>query len=201
MKTDVVQLWVQRDDSLYGFPIRGRQSYFDIRSYRRFDHEGRDNETDDPNCPVMRASTINAIATGASPIVMGGFERKEMKAAKYSSAGPVSPALGVLPAISDGVTAMTVSEDSLVHTGVLGAGSRSGSVLAMDGTSVAAPQIARWVAGQLAAGNPGNRAAVQALATAAPAPLAAAAARILPGRRGAGLIDLPPVVPVKRFDV
>ena len=111
----------------------------------------------------MRASTINAIATGASPIVMGGFERKEMKAAKYSSAGPVSPALGVLPAISDGVTAMTVSEDSLVHTGVLGAGSRSGSVLAMDGTSVAAPQIARWVAGQLAAGNPGNRAAVQAL--------------------------------------
>lgn len=198
--TDVVELWIQRDDSLYGFPIRGRQSYFDIRSYRRFDHEGRDNETDDPNCPVMRASTINAIATGASPIVMGGFERKELKAAEYSSAGPVSPTQGVLPPNSDGVTAMTVSEDSLVHAGVLGAGSRSGSVLAMDGTSVAAPQIARWVAGQLAIGNPGNRAAVQALAAAAPAPLAAAAATILAGRRGAGLIDLPPVVAVRRFD-
>jgi hypothetical protein len=189
---DVVDLWIQRDDSLYGYPIRGRQSYFDNRSYRRFDHEGRDEQKDDPHCPVRRASTINAIATGASPIVMGGFLRKEKQPAEYSSAGPISPARGVAAANSDGVTAMMASEDSQVHGGVLGSGSMSGSVLAMDGTSVAAPRTARWVAGELAAGRPGDRAAVQGLAT--------ASTTIPSTRDGAGLDILPPVIPVKRYD-
>ena len=74
---DVVDLWVQRDDTLYGFPLRGRQSHFDVKSYHRFDHEGRDNQADDPACSVRLEGTINAIATGPSPVVMGGFMRRE----------------------------------------------------------------------------------------------------------------------------
>ena len=189
---DIVDLWIQRDNSLYGFPIRGRQSYFDDADYRRFDHEGRDEQRDDPDCPVRRYSTINAIATGPSPIVMGGYLRKEKQPAKYSSAGPIRPPRGVALPNSEGVTAVTVSDNSQVHAGVLASGSMSGSVVAMDGTSVAAPRIARWIAGQLAAGGAGDRAAVQTMAPASPFPSA---------RAGADLIDLPPVVPVKRFDV
>jgi hypothetical protein len=181
--SDVVDAWVQRDDSLYGFPIRGRQSYFANDCYARFDSEGRDNEKDDPTCIVRRYSTINAIATGLSPIVMGGFLRKEMVPSEYSSAGPVTN-----PYRPD---ALTVSDDSRVHTGVLAAGSRSGSVVAMGGTSVAAPQIARWVAGELAAGRRGDRSTVQGLAAAAPQPP--------PERTGAGLIALPPIISLKRY--
>src|SRR3982751_1460210 len=62
--------------------------------------------------------------------------------------------------------ALIVSEDSRVHWGVLAAGSRSGSVVAMGGTSVAAPRAARWIADDLGAGGRGDRAAVQAHATA-----------------------------------
>jgi hypothetical protein len=82
-----------------------------------------------------------------------------------------------------------------VHWGVLAAGSRSGSVVAMGGTSVAAPRAARWIADDLGAGGRGDRAAVQAHATAdeggyppgtpPPPPLE---------RGGAGRIKLDPLI-------
>ena len=64
-----VNAWVQRDDSLYGHPRRGRQSYFDERCYKRYDEQGREIEDDrpeDPPCIVKRANLVNAIATGIS---------------------------------------------------------------------------------------------------------------------------------------
>jgi hypothetical protein len=190
---DVVDLWVQRDDTLYGFPLRGRQSYFDVKSYHRFDHEGRDNQKDDPACSVRLEGTINAIATGPSPVVMGGFMRREQAPAKYSSGGPISPTRGVPPPNSDGVTADAPSDDSLVLAGVLGAGSRSGSVVAVDGTSVAAPRTARFLAENLAAGGNGDRAAVQAH------PVLPASANFPSWREGSGMIDFRPVVRVRRL--
>jgi hypothetical protein len=179
-----VHAWVQRDDSLYGFPLRGRQSFFDDCKYVRFDHAGRDKETDDADSLVKREDTLNAMATGACPIVMGGFLRKERLAAKYSSAGAHVPP----PRWPD---AMTPSEDSRVHSGILAAGSHSGSVIAMGGTSVAAPQIARVLAEDLSAGGPGNHATVAGLA---------APTTIPPERSGAGLVDTKPIVPLKRYD-
>ena len=154
-QNDVVHAWVQRDDLLYGFPIRGRQAYFNNDCYVRFDSEGRDNETDDPACVVQRGSTINAIATGQYPVVIGGYLRKEKVAAKYSSSGPVyfTGTVNPNPCRPD---VMFVSEDSRVHTGVLAAGSRSGSAVAMGGTSVAAPQVARLIADDLAASGVGG---------------------------------------------
>jgi hypothetical protein len=155
----VVHAWIQRDDTLYGFPLRGRQSFFDDPRYVRFDHAGRENETDNAASPVRRASTINSMATDKSPIVAGGYRLKEMAAAKYSAAGAgLSP-----PRHPD---ALAVSDDSCVLAGVLAAGTFSGSVAAMDGTSVAAPQIARLVADDIAAGGTGGRGAIYNRATA-----------------------------------
>jgi Subtilase family len=185
---EVIRAWVQRDDSLYGFPVRGRQSYFANGSYTRFDGEGRDQQKDDPACVVRRAETLNAIATGDRPIVIGGFLRKEMQVAEYSSAGPVAN-----PPRPD---AVAVTEDSLVHYGLLAAGSRSGSVVAMNGTSVAAPQIARAIADDLAIGGNGDRTTVPGLVNChptspAPPPMA--------DRSGAGGINLPPLVALQRY--
>ena len=69
---------------------------------------------------------------------------------RYTSAGPTSGSARSRPAPD--LTAP--SEDSIACHGILSAGTRSGSVVAMNGTSVAAPQFARWLADQIAAGQP-----------------------------------------------
>lgn len=152
-----IQLWVRRDDTLYGHPRRGRQSHFDAACYQRFDHYGHEQDEDQPGCPVQRAHLLNAIATGEEPVVIGGFSRQEMRVARYSAGGPTSGP-------RRGPNALSVSDDSAVKTGVLAAGSRSGSVVAMSGTSVAAPQITRVVADFMAAGLPAGPGAIEAMA-------------------------------------
>jgi hypothetical protein len=208
---DMVHAWVQRDDQIYGFPLRGRQSFLDDANYVRFDNAGRDEERDTvvtPAVAVRRESTINSMATGTKAIVMGGYLKKEKLPAKYSAAGartgmPVLPSPPPVPLPNPSFLttprwpdAMAVSEDSRVHTGVLAAGTHSGSIVALGGTSVAAPQVARWVADDLAGGSAGHRLAVQTLAsTGIPLPQ--------PERSGAGGISqtsIPPIVKLKRFE-
>jgi hypothetical protein len=193
--TDIVHAWVARDDTLPGYPRAGRQSFFDDPLYQRFDYARRDLETDDTSTSVVkRRGTINSIATGASPIVMGGYLRKEMVPAKYSSAATQTPP----PRWPD---AMTPSDDSRVHSGVLAAGSRSNSVFAMEGTSVAAPQIARMVADDLAAGGPGDRARVQYWATQAELGYPPGTPPTPAGERGgSGRISTTPIVPLNRYE-
>jgi hypothetical protein len=192
---EVVHAWVARDETLPGYPQAGRQSFFNDPAYQRFDYAGGDLETDDTATSVVkRRGTINSIATGDRTIVMGGYLRKEMVMAKYSAAATRQPP----PRWPD---AATPSDDSRVHQGVLAAGSRSNSVFAMAGTSVAAPQIARMVADDLAAGQPGDRARVQYWATQAelgyPAgtPPTPASERV-----GSGRIPTIPIVPLNRYE-
>ena len=97
---------------------------------------------------------------------------------------------------------MGVSEDSCAHRGVLAAGSRSGSRVAMYGTSMAAPQIARWIADRMANGLPFDRDAVFQFAQAGVAPGYRTEANPRPGARpqppaersGGGRIETPPRV-------
>ena len=93
--------------------------------------------------------------------------------------------------------AMAVSEDSRVHRGVLAAGSRSGSVVAMSGTSVAAPQIARIIADDLAGAGLGDHAWVQSQGEKG---MPASPGKPPDERGGAGRIATSPIVKVKRFD-
>jgi hypothetical protein len=171
-----VHAWVQRDDSLYGFPLRGRQSYFNDPAYVRFDNAGRDNEIDDPGIRIRRESTLNSIATGPSGIfpatgpfllVAGGLLRREVLPAKYSAAGASLASGGPPPR---GPNAVVASEDSRVLHGVLAAGSHSGSVVLLGGTSVAAPQMARFIADDIAGLGPGTAASVALAAVPIPVP-------------------------------
>ena len=111
-----------------------------------------------------------------------------MVVAECSSSGPV-----VKPRRSN---AATVTQDSKVHAGLLAAGSRSGSVVAMNGTSVAAAQIARAIADDLAAGGKDDWTTVQGLMNCAPtSPMPPPMA----DRSGAGGINLPPLIGLKRY--
>jgi hypothetical protein len=164
--------WIQRDDVVFGYPRRGRQSYFDASCYTRFDPiSGRPVEDDHEEdakvqpCHVKRRGLLNAIATGSETIVVGGVYRKELAIVPYSAGGsPTMSGCASSPS-RDGPDALAVSDDSRVHEGVLAAGSRSGSTVAMSGTSVAAPQVTRLVASLLATSpHGGNRNAVRQLA-------------------------------------
>lgn len=206
-----IAAWIQRDDTPYGYPRRGRQSHFEDPAYVRFDPvSGREIEVDNAASYIKRDGSINRLATGSETIVMGGFRRSDRRVAKYSAGGSnvpppgVLPPVGVLPPHRNGPDAVAVTEDSPACHGVLAAGSRSGSVVAMNGTSVAAPQMARWIANRMAAGLPCDRAAVAALAGAQPPVNPAPGHPPLTAERiGAGGVEFPPVAPVppiRRFD-
>ena len=201
--TAFVDAWIARDDTIPGYPQFGRQSHFDDALYVRYDpYSGREVQ-DDNNSLVQRQCTINAIATGRSPIVIGGFQRKEMKAAEYTAAGARLPR----PTPPRWPDAMAPSDDTVVLEGRLAAGSHSGARVIVAGTSVAAPQIARLVADNLAFAGLGDGATVQALATFnegnAPAgdpPPLPFTAKPPDERSGNGRIWGTPLNKVKRYD-
>jgi hypothetical protein len=86
-----------------------------------------------------------------------------------------------------------VADDSVALHGLLAAGTRTGSVVAMRGTSVAAPQITRRISELMTSALASDRAAVQAAAAAAD-PKAPGPGSPLRERIGAGRIELPPRV-------
>jgi hypothetical protein len=92
---------------------------------------------------LRRRGTMNAIACGPKPEVVAGHCRNfsdlgpDRTHAPYSSAGPGLNDVGRTPFTS------YPTDESEVLRGVRAAGSRSGSVYRLVGTSTAAPQLAR----------------------------------------------------------
>jgi len=165
-ETDRVQVWIQRDETLPGFPAFGRQSYFDNEDYQRFDSFGAPLPTDPPgsDCLVKRSGTISGFACGKFPAVLAGYVESLNELADYSAAGPVTTAMNATAPTRTGPDAAAVSDDTPVLQGILSAGSRSGSLVSLNGTSVAAPQVARWMADRLAQGQTATRGDVRAQA-------------------------------------
>jgi hypothetical protein len=191
-----IHAWIQRGDTPFGYPLRGRQSRFEDPAYVRFDRAGRLKETDDPPpAYVVRAGTINALATGSMAAVIGGFRRSDYTASRYSGAGPIVDWPAAVPyRVGPDVTA--VADDSVVLRGVLAAGTRSGSRFAMNGSSVAAPQITRLISRLMTFGFPAGRAQVQAIGVSQDA--GRPQQPLPPNRGGAGRIEMPPIERVKR---
>lgn len=141
-----IHAWIHWDDRPLGYPRYGRQSYFVDPFYERFDYpSGAVNERDNACSNVRRLGTLNAIATSAKVITVAGYQRKNRRLAPYSSAGPALPGPDGSPP-REGPDAAAVSDESRVVPGVLAAGAGSGSYVALNGTSVAAPQVTRYVA-------------------------------------------------------
>jgi subtilisin family serine protease len=145
--TITAHIYVQRDDTPFGYPRRGRQSYLDhAGAYERDDKTG-DYRFQEPGCPIIYQETLSAIATSPTDkpdhtIVVGAAEASEFcPPADYTSSGPTES--------RPGPDCSAIADDGDAHWGVLAAGAFSGSVVAMRGTSVAAPQIVRHVADDL----------------------------------------------------
>ncbi len=194
-----LQAWVQRDDAPYGYPIRGRQSYFDDPAHVRHDFRGEPVEEDDHPGQVAagvslvkRVAHLNAIASGARVIVAGGWWQRQNRVARYSAGGPANPLADAAPdTMRRKPDVLALADTSRALRGVLAAGTASGSVVAFTGTSVAAPQVARHMAQRLAAGQPVDRDSLRDDVLGGGPPPARE-------REGWAVVEVPPVVRVPR---
>ena len=145
--------WVQRDDALDDLGPRGRQPYIDDPDYPRFAPDGRiavdaiQNRTG----PALRNGTISGLVGNAplpneppgaylDTISVTGVEWVNSACAVYAGAAATT---------DDAPPVAALAGTSHVTTGVLGAGTLSGTTATLNGTSVAAPQIARLIAEHL----------------------------------------------------
>jgi hypothetical protein len=144
-----IDAWVLRDDVPGGFRDTGRQSYFVDPDYITYDAQGRAITEDpaDTTSVVRRTGSLNALATETGQgrrLAVGGYvgDGSPLRSAPYS-ATPLNDA-------GEKIDISAQSARSLAQPGVLAAGTRSGSRVAISGTSVAAPQVVR----QMVTGSP-----------------------------------------------
>lgn len=178
---------VQRDDTIPGYRLNGRQSWLDHPLVEEWDDETMDYGAPGTGCPITRAGTHSAFASAASPRVLAVAATRADSGAptRYSAEG----AAWVMP----GPSLAAPGDRSLVRPGVLAAAMHSGSTMAIDGTSAAAGLTTRALARHLA-GTPApvpGPAEVAALIATGGTPAAPGTAH----RVGQGVLALAPLVP------
>ncbi|MEA2898875.1 MAG: hypothetical protein QOJ84_4490 [Bradyrhizobium sp.] len=151
-----IHCWIQRATDFESFRSGSRQSYFDDDAYEstRFTPQGDLTEVDrgekDPKKSlVKRFGSINGLATGCTSLVVGGYRLgaglgsslARAQPARYSSAGTLKPDW-----IDKTVDCSSMSDRSRALPGTISAGVRSGSLSLVQGTSAAAPLVARQLA-------------------------------------------------------
>jgi Subtilase family len=140
-----IEVWIRRDQTLPGYRPGGRQSYFDNGDYQRFGPFGRPLPVDPPDdiCPVRRSGTLSGFADGSSPMVVAAYTEQSRQLSDYSAAGPLTETPMSPTPFREGPDAAAKADQSDVIWGVISAGSRCGSYVRLNGTSVAAPRVAR----------------------------------------------------------
>ncbi|WP_257165089.1 hypothetical protein [Bradyrhizobium sp. SRS-191] len=141
-----IECWIQRSADPESLRSGSRQSYFDHLDDIRYSDQGDLKETDTDNCAVRRFGSLNGLATGTTALVVAGYRLanglgsslKEVRPARYSSAGTESTSQ-----IARGIDCASMSDRSRVLPGTWAAGVRSGSLSLVQGTSTAAPFVAR----------------------------------------------------------
>ena len=129
-----VQAWVERDDTTFGIdrPQSARMVPND---------DGAATHLNDQTIFSTLASGHRTWSVGAlvPPVQLAG----PWRASSYTAAGPDD---------DHGPTVSAVADAGIALSGIRVAGSRSGMVVRSNGTSMAAPQAARWIAHGLARG-------------------------------------------------
>jgi hypothetical protein len=134
-----IHAWIERDDTPFGQPTRGRQSYFvDPRYEAARQRPGP--PADRTQAYVKRKGAFNTIATGTGTIVAGAYVGQNNEVARYSGGGPTRSAARLGPSL------LARGDQSPSLHGLLAAGTGATDRVRMNGTSVAAPQVARQVA-------------------------------------------------------
>jgi Subtilase family len=128
------------DDTVFGDPWPARQSKF-VTPWQA------DKQAEYPSSIATRKErTLSSFSTGALPLTVGAYVLSTGEYAEYSAAGP-----GRVFARPDGPDILAPAEESETIKGRLAGGNLSGVQVRRNGTSVAAPQVARELLNFLAA--------------------------------------------------
>ena len=151
--TGAIRCWIQRDSDPAQLGSGSRQSYLEAFAKDRDTYTAPGSPvTGKPGSFVRRFGSLNGTATAGVVTLVAGFEELSGKPARYSAAGELDYVAGTCgdgPAqqpVGKAVTCSARSERSSWLTGIAGAGTRSGSVSYLTGTSAAAPFAARQLA-------------------------------------------------------
>jgi Subtilase family len=125
-----VNAWIERNDTIKRAHRQRGQSYFVDAMYEKYGQKPGQT-VDNTASYIKRTGSRNTIAGGNKTIVVGGYQSQNMIAAAYSACSPDVAAK---------------SDENKTLLGVKGAGVRGLSVARMNGTSVAAPVVARCIA-------------------------------------------------------
>jgi hypothetical protein len=146
-KPAVVDAYVERDDTVTGARTGARQSHFTddptLPHNQQYDMQAY---VDDParSTPVRRSGNLNSIASGQRTVSAGGMRITDGSWAHYS---PLKPdpdhARPARPAVVKTPDQAAFSDESPALHGLSAAGTFSGGMARLVGTSDAAPQICR----------------------------------------------------------
>ena len=144
-----IHCWIQRDTDPENLRSGARQSYFDDPLDVRFNDDGSPREQDTADALVQRFGSLNGLATHDTSVVVAGFRlgaglgsaARDVRPVRYSCAGPHNEEL---PGAT--VDCASMSDRAMALPGTVAAGVRSGSRSILNGTSVAAPVVARQLA-------------------------------------------------------
>lgn len=182
-----VELRVLRNDIPSPSRPRRQTARFVDPAIQRFDAAGFPSQAlTDPGTPLRRDRTINAMATRPGCVVVGAVQGGNgPPMSPYSAAGPLEKG-------HPGVTLCALGDETLLRAGLPAIGLRAGATGRASGTSMAAPQVSRWLATALARAQEDGTDPFAACDTAALTKAAEPLADVPVTRQGLGRIDLPP---------
>lgn len=146
-KAVVIDGYVERDDVVGGARTGARQSHFTDDPALPYDEQyDMQAYVDDParSTPIRRSGTLNSIASGQHTVSAGGVRITDGSWAHYSPRKPdLDHARPSRPGVVKTPDQAAFSDESPALPGLTAAGTFSGSMARLAGTSDAAPQISR----------------------------------------------------------
>ncbi|MGE0348658.1 hypothetical protein [Hydrogenophaga sp.] len=144
--------YIERDDVAIGQNTGARQSYLEDRRYDTSGNLGSFVDHADNPTPIRRSGTFNSLSTGQYTVSVGGTRHQTSAGGHFALYSPRKPDPDAgrpqRPGVKKVPETLKPCDDNPALWGVLGAGSRSGSVVRLAGTSSAAPLQARQLINQ-----------------------------------------------------
>lgn len=137
---EVINIWVERNDTVPGFPARGRQSYLAHPKHDPYDKDsGRPLESARTGSPIERSGTMGSNSNArnvTAAAAFQGYRKGRKRPAAYSAAGKADTEFGQ-------PEAAFCAADSDARRDIMASGTLSGSRARANGTSAAAALAAR----------------------------------------------------------
>lgn len=139
-----VDAYVERDDQIIGVRTGAQQSHFEDELYDTSGNPGSFVDHPHNPSPIRRSGNFNSIATGGKTVSVGGVRVAGPTWALYSPRKPDPDASRPeRPGVVKVPDTQAYSDENEALLGLKAAGTRSGGMARLVGTSDAAPQVTR----------------------------------------------------------